>query len=107
GVDMLADAGEELIGKTFVLVNEFKYTDKAEVAQKVNKGLGWLKTAASFIPGGSDIANAATVVQVGATVAGKGYIVRTNAHLYQLVWDEATAATFYNEYWADDETITP
>src|SRR5690606_37771593 len=29
GVDMLADAGEELIGKTVVLVNEFKYTDKA------------------------------------------------------------------------------
>src|SRR5690606_7391427 len=34
GLDMLADAGEELIGKTFVLVNEFKYTDKAEVAEK-------------------------------------------------------------------------
>ncbi|MFA7445150.1 MAG: hypothetical protein WCY89_04325 [Flavobacteriaceae bacterium] len=107
GVDMLADAGEELIGKTFVLVNEFKYTDKAEVAQKVNKGLGLLKLAGNFVPGMDNVATAASVAQVGVTVAGKGYIVRTNAHLYQLVWDEATAATFYNEYWADDETITP
>lgn len=38
GIDMLADAGEELIGKTFVLVNEFKYTDKAEVAEKAKGG---------------------------------------------------------------------
>ncbi len=107
GVDMLADAGEELIGKTFVLVNQFKYTDKAEVAQKVNKGLGLLKLAGNFVPGMDNLATAATVAQVGATVAGKGYVVRTTAYLYQLVWDEATAATFYNEYWADDQTITP
>src|SRR5690606_13341973 len=98
---------EELIGKTFVLINEFKYTDKAEVAQKVNKGLGFAKSLLSYVPGGSTINNVATVAQVGVAVAGKGYIVRTNAHLYQLVWDEATAATFYNEYWADDNTITP
>ena len=107
GVDMLADAGEELIGKTFVLVNQFKYTDKAEVAQKVNKGLGLLKLAGNFVPGMDNVATVASVAQVGATVAGKGYVVRTTAYLYQLVWDEATAATFYNEYWADDNTITP
>src|SRR5690606_24287315 len=44
GLDMLADAGEELIGKTFVLVNEFKYTDKAEVAQKAKGFLNALGT---------------------------------------------------------------
>src|SRR5690606_37673036 len=106
GLDMLADAGEELIGKTFVLVNQFKYTDKAEVAQKAK---GWLD-ALGTIGDYAGIPNASTYTTVagaGATVAGKGYVVRTTAYLYQLVWDEATAATFYNEYWADDATITP
>jgi hypothetical protein len=106
GLDMLADAGEELIGKTFVLVNQFKYTDKAEVAQKAK---GWLD-ALGTIGDYAGIPNASTYTTVagaGATVAGKGYVVRTTAYLYQLVWDEATAATFYNEYWADDQTITP
>lgn len=106
GIDMLADAGEELIGKTFVLVNQFKYTDKAEVAQKAK---GWL-AALGTIGDYAGIPNASTYTTVagaGATVAGKGYVVRTTAYLYQLVWDEATAATFYNEYWADDATITP
>src|SRR5690606_37927809 len=106
GVDMLADAGEELIGKTFVLVNQFKYTDKAEVAQKAK---GWLD-ALGTIGDYAGISNASTITTIagaGATVAGKGYVVRTTAYLYQLVWDEATAATFYNEYWADDNTITP
>jgi hypothetical protein len=106
GLDMLADAGEELIGKTFVLVNQFKYTDKAEVAQKAK---GWLD-ALGTIGDYAGIPNASTYTTIagaGATVAGKGYVVRTTAYLYQLVWDEATAATFYNEYWADDQTITP
>jgi len=106
GIDMLADAGEELIGKTFVLINEFKYTDKAEVAEKARGILNVLGTIGEH----AGISNASTITTLagaGATVAGKGYVVKTTAHLYQLVWDEATAATFYNEYWADDNTITP
>ncbi|MEZ4787249.1 MAG: hypothetical protein R2790_05075 [Flavobacterium haoranii] len=106
GLDILADAGEELIGKTFVLVNEFKYTDKAEVAKKANKWLNALGTIGDY----AGVSNASTLTSLagaGTTVAGKGYIVKTNAHLYQLVWDEETAAIFYNDYWADDKTITP
>ena len=106
GVDMLADAGEELIGKTFVLVNEFKYTDKAEVAEKAK---GWLDAIGTVgeLAGVSNASTLTTVAGAGVAVAGKGYVVRTHAHLYQLVWDEETAAIFYNELWADDATITP
>ena len=106
GLDLLSDAGEELIGKTFVLINEFKYTDKAEIAKKAN---GWLSVVGT-LGDYAGVSNASTVTSlagVGATVAGKGYIVKTNAHLYQLVWDEETATKFYNEYWADDKSITP
>src|SRR5690606_36252783 len=62
GLDMLADAGEELIGKTFVLVNQFKYTDKAEVAQKAK---GWLD-ALGTIGDYAGIPNASTYT----TIAG-------------------------------------
>lgn len=106
GLDLLADAGEELIGKTFVLINEFKYTDKAEVAEKASGWLNAIGTIADYA-GASNVSTVTTLTSTGATVAGKGYIVKTNAHLYQLVWDEETAAIFYNDYWADDKTITP
>lgn len=106
GLDLLADAGEELIGKTFVLINEFKYTDKAEVAEKASGWLNAIGTIADY-DGASNVSTVTTLTSTGATVAGKGYIVKTNAHLYQLVWDEETAAIFYNDYWADDKTITP
>lgn len=106
GLDLLADAGEELIGKTFVLINEFKYTDKAEVAEKTSGWLNAIGTIADYA-GASNVSTVTTLTSTGATVAGKGYIVKTNAHLYQLVWDEETAAIFYNDYWADDKTITP
>lgn len=106
GLDLLADAGEELIGKTFVLINEFKYTDKAEVAEKASGWLNAIGTIADYAEA-SNVSTVTTLTSTGATVAGKGYIVKTNAHLYQLVWDEETAAIFYNDYWADDKTITP
>lgn len=106
GLDMLADAGEELISKTFVLVNEFKYTDKAEVAEKAKGWLDALGTIGDYA-GVSNASTITTIAGAGATVAGKGYVVRTYAHLFQLVWDEETAAVFYNELWADDATITP
>ncbi len=105
GLDLLSDAGEELIGKTFVLINEFRYTNKEEVAKKANS---WLNIAGAIgdYAGVSNASTVASLVGTGATIAGKGYIVKTNAHLYQLVWDEETAAKFYNDYWADDKTIT-
>ena len=99
GVEALADAGEELIKNTFVLVNDFNYISKEEVAKKVNK---WLDVVASAT-GSSDLVAA----QDGLSFLGKGYVVKTTAFLFRLKWDEETAAIFYNDYWADDATITP
>lgn len=107
GLTMLGDAGEELIKNTFVLVNEFKYTDKEEVAKKASGWLNAVSQAASLVPGGSTVSNISAVTSVGVTVAGKGYIVKTKAHLYRLDWNEEVAAKFYNDYWATDKTITP
>lgn len=106
GAAMLADAGEELIQKTFVLVNEFKYVSKEEVAKKAS---GWLSAIGEVAgaAGLGDISTAATITSAGVTVAGKGYVVKTKGHLYKLDWNDEVAARFYNEYWADDASITP
>ena len=106
GMDQLADAGEELIGKTFVLINDFKYTDKEEVAKKASGLLGKVGQIGDAA-GVSGASNITTGASAGITAVGKGYVVKTKGYLYQLIWDEATAATFYKEYWADDKSITP
>lgn len=107
GDAMLADAGEELIGNTFIIVNDYKFTNKEEAVAKGKKATGLLKTAAAFVPGGSAITNTLDVVETGATIAGKGYWVRTTSYLYRLVWDEEAAAIFYNNYWTDANNFDP
>lgn len=109
GLTMLGDAGEDLIKNTFVLINEFKYTDKEVIAKKTNKWLNIAATAASYagVPHANKIATVATAVSVGVSIAGKGYIVKTKAHLYRLDWNEEVAAKFYTDFWATDKSITP
>ena len=106
GMALLADAGEELISKTFVLVNEFKYVSKEEIAKNASGLLNAFGQAAGAA-GLGDISTAATITSAGVTVAGKGYVVKTKGHLYKLDWNEEVAARFYNDYWADDASITP
>lgn len=106
GLDMLADAGEELIKNTFILVNDYNYVSKEEVAKKVSGWLSKIGDVASSA-GLGDVSATTALTSSAVTVAGKGYVVKTTAHLYRLVWDDETAAIFYNDYWADDKTITP
>jgi hypothetical protein len=106
GLSILADAGEELIAKTFVLVNDFKYTNKEEVAAVTKSILGGLGSALSQYAGVNATAYT-DLASSGVTIAGKGYIVKTKAHLFQLVWNEEVASIFYNYLWADKATITP
>jgi len=106
GRAMLADAGEELIKNTFILINDYKYVSKEEVADKAK---GWLKAAGNLaasagVSGATDIAELSST---GVGIAGKGYVVKTTAHLFRLVWNDEIAATFYNDYWCDSKTLTP
>lgn len=107
GLALLGDAGEDLIKNTFVLINEFKYTNKEEVAKKASGFLNAISQAASLVPGGSTLSNASLLTSAGVTIAGKGYVVKTKAHLYRLDWNEEVAAKFYSDFWATDKTITP
>jgi len=97
GLDAVADAGEELIKNTFVLVNDYNYVSKEEVAKKVN---GWLDKIGSVASsaGISGVADTATLTAGAVSVAGKGYVVKTNAYLYRLVWNEEVAAIFLQRF---------
>ncbi|MFV9551640.1 hypothetical protein [Algibacter sp. PT7-4] len=104
GSALLADAGEALIKNTFVIVNDFKYTNKEEVATKA-KGLLSAIGDVAALAGKDDIANAATLTSAGVEVAGKGYVIKTKAHLYKLAWTDEVAAIFYNDFWTDDAAL--
>ncbi|NOR28337.1 MAG: hypothetical protein GQ540_07400 [Lutibacter sp.] len=104
GLAMLSDAGEELIGNSFVIINDYKFTNKEEVAKKAGGLLRGISKIAS-LAGYSDVANVANYASVGVAVVGKGYVIKTTAYLYRLVWNEEIAATFYNDYWIDDTSL--
>jgi len=104
GTSMLADAGEELIPNTFVVVNYSKFVSN-EVAAKAaydvsvelakNISIEELRKIA--------IEKASKVYEK----ARQGYSVWTTAYLYQLEWTDSMSAVFYQDLWMDASTIDP
>lgn len=103
GEALLADAGEDLIQNTFVLVNDITYIDKSNRSKNVGIGLrvlGSLVSVATGIDAVSDLGDL-----VGSMVETiKGFSVKVHTSLYQLVWDEEVAALTYDN-WNDREAF--
>jgi hypothetical protein len=97
GMALLADAGEELIKNTFVVVNDFDYVNKEEVANKAKQGLAMIKELAKDVN--------TEKLNRGLTTIGKGYVVRTTSYLYQLDWNDSVAAVFYEQFWMDNNSF--
>lgn len=113
GLAMLSDAGEDLIGKTFVVVNDIVYVDKEQQAKLASSILMAIaQTALAVAVVGSDdnteaISSAiAGTALLGSVIADNlaGFTVRVRTHLYQLDWNDSVADTFYSQYWIDDKT---
>lgn len=98
GVAMLQDAGEDLIGNTFVIVNDIRYVDKnkgAKVAGGLLKALG---TIAAVYTGTNldDLTD-----NLGDMIESiKGFKVKINTFLYRLDWTDEQATLFYQEQYA-------
>jgi hypothetical protein len=98
GIAMLQDAGEDLIGNTFVIVNDIRYVDK-------NKGA---KTGAAIIKILGAVAAAATGTNIDDLTDNigdmvetiKGFKVKINTFLYQLEWSDDIANLFYQEQYS-------
>lgn len=102
GIAMLQDAGEELIGNTFVLVNDIRYVDKNQGAKTGAAALKILGAVASAYTGNNDYKKLANNVGDMAETL-KGFKVRINTFLYRLEWTEEQANNFY----ADQYTANP
>lgn len=81
GRAMLADAGEELIGNTFIIVNDIRYLDKVEKEYMDNVFGRICKAVAS-----KHIAD---------------FEINITSYLYRLDWTDEIEGTFYNMYWFD------
>ena len=94
GLASLSDAGEELLGQTFVLVNDITYVtaEQEAAAAKMAMGvIGGLFDALTGGSGGRQIADAAGKIADSFT----GFKVKTHSYLYQLEWNDSIAAIFY------------
>ena len=104
GRSILADAGEDLIGNTFVIFNDIEYIDKEKVAQGVGTGLRILGAVASIATGGSNIGRSVnSLAKTTANVLDEvgGFRVNITTYLYRLRWDDETSGTFYSQYYTD------
>lgn len=102
GQSILEDAGEQLIGNTFVLVNDIRYIDKGAISQAIGATIAAAGTVAGAATGNSDIIEASWAVG-GMAASLKGFKVKITTYLYQLVWDDEVANDFYLNYYSDTE----
>ena len=113
GLAIIADAGEDLIENSFLLINDIIYVDKeknAAIASLIFSSLAVVAaatTVASAASGDTEAAEAgaaATELAVlGAAISDAiaGFTVKVTSHLYRLRWNDSIAAVFYNDFWCD------
>ena len=104
GIALLADAGEELIKNTFVIVNDFHYTNKEEVVKETGNLINNISDVANKLGIFNSKKDVDKTMEVGE-VFGKGYIIKSEAYLFRLKWNEDVAQQFYNEMWVEEGQI--
>jgi len=100
GLATLSDAGEELLGNTYVLVNDITYVtaeQEAEVAKATLNAIGEFFDAITKSNVGSSVADVAGEIADSFT----GFKVKTHSYLYQLEWNDSIAAVFYTYHYTD------
>ncbi len=102
GLATLSDAGEELIGQTFVLVNDITYVTAEQEAEATKVAFAVIGGLLNGLMGGNtgtDLAKSVGEIADSFT----GFKVKTHSYLYQLVWNDSIASIFYENYY----TATP
>ncbi len=116
GLALLSDAGEQLIGNTFVTVHDIVYVDKeqqAQLASAILQAVAQVAMAATVAASVDEDTDAETISAAIASSAALGSIIADNlagfkvkvtTHLFQLVWNDSIANIFYENYWVDGNT---
>lgn len=98
GLASLSDAGEELIGNTFVVVSKLKFVSN-EITASAVRITAYI--AADQIPNEYLSMAAKLAADVAYNATHEGYTVWTTSYLYKLAWNDSIAAVFYNDLWVD------
>jgi len=102
GRKMLIDAGPDLIGKTFMVVNDITFIDKGEKSQKAAVGIAVLGAlAGAFF--GSNVSKSMNNLAVAVNEID-GFRVNITSYLYRLKWNNDILNTIYESYWVDAST---
>ena len=98
GLATLSDAGEELLGQTFVLVNDITYITAEQEAQAAKIAMGVVGGLLDVFTGGNA---GRQMAQTAGAIADSftGFKVKTHSYLYQLVWNDSIAAIFYQNHY--------
>lgn len=102
GKAMLADAGEDLIPNTFVVVSFSKFVSN-EITALAAKETALALADKIAIQAIKEVAVEAA--ENAYEKARQGYSIWTTAYLYELNWNDSTSAVFYQNYWMDATNI--
>lgn len=105
GLVSLADAGEELIKNTFVVVSKLNFISNSGAAAVGSVGAEMLINR--YVDNPILNLGAKLVKNKIAEKAAEGYSVWCTSYLYRLNWNDSVANQFYNEYWMDKNNINP
>lgn len=96
-----ADADQELIPQTFVIINDITYVDKEQNAQIAKGVLSGLAAVAGAFGGGGIASLVKSTLELGSSIANliAGFTVDVRSYLFQLEWNEEVANKFYMDYY--------
>ena len=112
GYYSLADVGEELIGNTFVVVNDIRYVDRNKGAKIAGMVLLAVLAVAGGVMGGmtgdADLGNSFS--DLGGSLNDliseiKGFGVTVTSYLYRLEWNDSVAKVFYSKYYVPEGQV--
>lgn len=104
GTAALADAGEELIGNTFVVVSKLNFVSNEAAAKVVQIGA---YVAADQLSNYFLTIAAKKAADIIYNKMKEGYSVWCTSYLFRLAWNEEIANTFYSDYWMDGKAVDP
>lgn len=107
GKAMLEDAGEDLIGKTYLLMHEITYVDKAKRSRVWGMIGGIVMGGLMAGAGGSSQAVSDIMKNTNSIISSyKGFAVKITTRLYRLVWDDEASTLFYTDYYTASDNKT-
>ncbi len=104
GLASLSDAGEELIGNTFVVVSKLFFLSNEAPAYAI-----YLTSKLMAEKIGNPIAQKIALIAAEQIYkkTREGYSVWTTSYLYKLQWNDSISSIFYSDYWMDKNSIDP